>query len=273
MKDILIHLRDYREHTPAAVFGVQLAASLGASVTAVYACPHPLHIPPGLGPLRAAAFAEDARDLVRAAVQSRQSFLAWAGSLGAPQTDLLIVQGAASDALAQAATRHDLLVLDCPPDEPGPTWEIPGLLLATGVPCIVLPRREVVPVSRMQRVAIGWNGAPEAMRSIHAALPLLQGRQVLLLRGAEERDAGRGLEWDPPFYIAHYLQRHGIEADEQALAAGHDAGTALLKAARGFGADLLVMGAYGRNRFSEWWFGGATRQVLMRADIPVFFRH
>jgi nucleotide-binding universal stress UspA family protein len=33
------------------------------------------------------------------------------------------------------------------------------------------------------------------------------------------------------------------------------------------------MGAYGRNRFSEWIFGGATRHVLGHADIPVFMRH
>jgi nucleotide-binding universal stress UspA family protein len=39
------------------------------------------------------------------------------------------------------------------------------------------------------------------------------------------------------------------------------------------GADLLVMGAYGRSRFSEWALGGATRQVLNRAHLPVFMRH
>jgi nucleotide-binding universal stress UspA family protein len=40
-----------------------------------------------------------------------------------------------------------------------------------------------------------------------------------------------------------------------------------------FRADMLVMGAYGRSRFSEWMLGGATRHVLTWADIPVLMRH
>jgi nucleotide-binding universal stress UspA family protein len=43
----------------------------------------------------------------------------------------------------------------------------------------------------------------------------------------------------------------------------------LLTAAASAQADLLVMGAYGRSRLSEWAFGGATRQVLHDADLPV----
>ena len=51
------------------------------------------------------------------------------------------------------------------------------------------------------------------------------------------------------------------------------AGEALLEAARDVGADLLVMGAYGRSRFSEWALGGATRHVLTHAQMPVLMRH
>lgn len=274
MKDILIHVRDYRDHTPAAVFGVQLAATLEASVTAVFACPHPMHVSPGLGPSLTTAFTQDALELIRDAVQSRGAFKAWAGSLGAPQTDLVVVEGSASDALMQAAARHDLLVLDHPTDDHGPIWDIPGLILGTSLPCVVLPREAILPGSRIQRVAIAWNGSPEAMRAIHAALPLLQDKQVLLLWGAEERNVSHGLEWDPPFHISQYLQRHGVEAEERMIAAKHDdVGTILLDASMKFGADLLVMGAYGRNRFSEWWLGGATRHVLTWSNIPVLFRH
>ena len=43
----------------------------------------------------------------------------------------------------------------------------------------------------------------------------------------------------------------------------------LLEEAARVRADLLVMGAYGRSRLSEWAFGGATRQVLHGASLPV----
>ncbi|HEX7732103.1 MAG TPA: universal stress protein [Rhodanobacter sp.] len=274
MKDILVHVRDYRERTPAACFGVRLAATLGASVTAVYACPHPLRFAPGLGPPLMAASTENALELVEDAVQARQSFQTWAASQGAPQTEWMVAQGAASDALMQAATRHDLLVLDHPTHERDSPWDMPGLILGTGLPCIVLPHEEVLPDRQIRRVAIAWNGSPEAMRAIHAARPLLQGRQVLLLWGAAEPDVRHGVDWDPPFHIGQYLRSHGIEAEERTVTARHeDVGTVLLDASAKFGADLLVMGAYGRNRFSEWWLGGATRHVLTWADVPVLFRH
>ncbi|WP_426663916.1 universal stress protein [Rhodanobacter aciditrophus] len=274
MKDILIHARDFQDRTPATIFGVRLAATLQASVTAVYACPHPMHFAPGFDPSLMTAFMENALELVKDAVQARQSFKAWAASLGVPNADWMVAQGAASDALMQAATRHDLLVLDHPANNQGPPWDIPGLILRTGVPCIVLPQEETLPERQIQRVALAWNGSPEAMRAIHAARPLLQGKQVLLLWGAVERDVDHGVEWDPPFHILQYLQSHGIEVEEHMVAARHDdVGTVLLDASTKFGADLLVMGAYGRNRFSEWWLGGATRHVLTWADIPVLFRH
>ena len=41
MKDILIHARDFEIRTPAAYFGVQLAAAFGATVTGVYAALSP----------------------------------------------------------------------------------------------------------------------------------------------------------------------------------------------------------------------------------------
>lgn len=274
MKDILIHVRDYQGHTPAAVFGVRLAATLGASATAVYPCPHPMRYVPGFDPLMMTAYMENALELVKEAVQARSAIQAWAASLGIPQFDWVVVQGAASDALMQAATRHDLLVLDHALDDEDSPWDLPSLILRSAVPCIVLPRREILPEWQIRRVAVAWNGSPEAMRAIHAALPLLRGKEVLLLWGAAERDAGFGVEWDPPFHIQQYLQRHGIEAEQHTIAAKHDdVGTALLDASTKFGADLLVMGAYGRSRFSEWWLGGATRHVLTWANIPVLLRH
>ncbi|MDE2278843.1 MAG: universal stress protein [Xanthomonadaceae bacterium] len=274
MQDILIHARDYHGHTTACEFGVRLAATLGASVTAVYACPHPMYFSPVVYPSAITAFMENALELVKNAVQARPAFEQWAASLGVPKAEWLVAQGIASDALLQAATRHDLLVLDHPTIDQGSPWDIPGLILRAGVPCIVLPQAEAMPERQIQRVALAWNGSPEAMRAIHAARPLLRGRQVLLLWGAAERDVDHGVEWDPSFHILEYLQRHGVEVEEHMIAARHDeVGTALLDAATKFGADLLVMGAYGRNRFSEWWLGGATRHVLAWADIPVLFRH
>lgn len=39
------------------------------------------------------------------------------------------------------------------------------------------------------------------------------------------------------------------------------------------GADLLVMGAWGHSRMSEWILGGITRYMLQHSDIPLLLAH
>ena len=36
---------------------------------------------------------------------------------------------------------------------------------------------------------------------------------------------------------------------------------------------MLVMGAYGHSRFREAILGGATRNMLEQAEVPVFLAH
>ena len=272
MKDLLIHVRDFESRTPAAGFGIRLAAKFGSSVTAVYACPEPNYVAPAYTPELMTAIMENTRQLVKNAVQARQGFVEWAATLGVPQCEWLVAEGGPADALVQAATRHDLMVLDHGDEERGSPWDIPGLILRAGVPCIVVPHHGTH-FEPFERIAIAWNGSPEAMRAVHSALPFLQGKQVLLLWG-EEREKYHGVEWDPPFNINEYLHRRGVMVEQRAVSAKHDdVGGVLLDEAMRFRADLLVMGAYGRTRFSEWMLGGATRHVLAWANIPVLLRH
>jgi nucleotide-binding universal stress UspA family protein len=48
---------------------------------------------------------------------------------------------------------------------------------------------------------------------------------------------------------------------------GEPVGAALLRIVSEIGADLLVMGGYGRTRFSELVLGGVTRHVLAAAEL------
>lgn len=273
MKDILISVRDFHERTPATDFGVRLAAAFGASVTGVHACPRPGSLVPAYGSGMAATIVmESARKLIDDATHAKPWFVDWAASLGVPEATWLVAAGDATDALAQAAARHDLLVLDYAEDKWIPSWDLPRLILQTGMPSIVVPHR-ARRFTGFERIAVAWNGSPEAMRAVHAALPFMQGKQVLLLRG-EERAALPGVDWTPPFEIAEYLKLHGVTADECAIQESRDeVGGVLLEEALEFEADLLVMGAYGRSRFSEFMLGGATRYVLTWAEIPVLMRH
>jgi nucleotide-binding universal stress UspA family protein len=54
---------------------------------------------------------------------------------------------------------------------------------------------------------------------------------------------------------------------------GWPVGERLVADAVAAGADLLVMGAYGRSRMRETIFGGATRSVLHESALPVLMAH
>lgn len=272
MQDILVYVRDFKQRTRATRYGAQLAAALHASLTGLYACPSPIYVAPAYGPELMSAFLENMRQLVDDAVRSRAGFLSSAAVDGVTDAEWVVAEGDPVDAVMQATTRHDLLVLDHPPDARGSAWDIPGLVLRAGVPCLVLPHHDIE-YRPFGRAAIAWNGSPEATRAVHAALPFLTGHEVLLMRG-EEREKYPSLEWHPPFDVEAWLRRRGVKVVPHAIdARPDDVGRVLLEEAGKFRADVLVMGAYGRSRFSEWMLGGATRDVLSWAELPLLLHH
>ncbi|OZB60680.1 MAG: hypothetical protein B7X33_02415 [Lysobacterales bacterium 13-68-4] len=275
MHDILVNTINFETWSRDAQYGTQLAALIGAAVTGVYVYPSPLYATPEFGtPDVIETLVGMSRALEASALGAREAFVAWAKGLGVDRATWVVAQGNLSDALAQIACWHDLLVLERDDDR---TWSTPedlaGLILSVGLPCIVVPPRPVGVVS-IARIAIAWNGSPEAIRAVHSALPLLQrAEEVLLVRGAP-REAFRDIVWKPPFDVDAYLNRHGVRPHSQDLTTGgHEVGAALLEHARRFDADLLVMGGFGRSRFREWVLGGVTRHVLWNASLPVLFHH
>lgn len=275
MYDILVNTINFETWSRDAQYGTRLAALVHGSVTGLYAYPPPLSAAPEFGtPEVIETVVGMSRILEASALGAGAAFVDWAKSLGVEQATWVVAQGDLRDVLSRIACWHDLLVVERDEDR---TWSTPedlaGLILSVGVPCIVVPPQPVGEVS-LARIAIAWNGAPEAIRAVHSALPLLnRAEDVLLLRGAP-REPLRDIAWKPPFDIDAYLNRHGVQPRSLDLkTTGREVGEALLEHAGRFDADLLVMGAFGRSRFSERVLGGATRHVLWKASLPVLFHH
>jgi nucleotide-binding universal stress UspA family protein len=164
------------------------------------------------------------------------------------------------------------LVVVVRPDPEGQTAGPPGLVeslvLTSGRPIIVLPPRGTA--SRVRRILVGWNARREAVRAVADALPVLVRAEVVevLVIDPERQPAGHGQE--PGADIARHLARHGAQVEVRRLSSGgEDVGRLLLSQAAAFGADLVVMGAYGHSHLSEWVFGSVTRAVLRAAGLPV----
>lgn len=123
-------------------------------------------------------------------------------------------------------------------------------------------------------VLIAWDGSTEAARAASAALPLIErARAVHLLQlrpPGQEDEATLQAGVDR---AAAWLSCHGVEVRGRVSANTLPVGEALLSELADTGADLLVMGAWGRGRFVERLLGGATRTVVDSMTAPVLFAH
>jgi nucleotide-binding universal stress UspA family protein len=163
------------------------------------------------------------------------------------------------------------LVVVARPEPSGQTAGPPGLaeslVLSSGRPIIVFP--PISTVSRVRRILVAWKATRESIRAVADAMPLLaRAEAVEVLVVDHDRHASRHGQ-EPGADIARHLARHGAQVGVRRLSSdGKDVGRLLLSQADAFGADLLVMGAYGHSHLTEWIFGGVTRTVLYEAGLP-----
>lgn len=141
------------------------------------------------------------------------------------------------------------------------------VIFSSGRPTLLVP--PAWPSGRIgERIVVGWNGSREAARAIADALPFLVHARGVRLVVIPEEKVRHLLGADPGADIARHLSRHGVTVTVEQVHAS-DAGAALLDQARTFDADMLVIGAYGRSRVSEFVFGSATRTLLSNIERPV----
>jgi nucleotide-binding universal stress UspA family protein len=275
MHDILINTSQCRSRSASVEYGVRLAARLGAVVTGTYVYPSLLQaIPRFSTPDLVSTVLANAQAVASDANQLGGSFVEWAQSIGVRDAAWRVAEDYLPDAMANIGLWHDLFVVAHNPEYSwGSPADIASLVFATALPAVVVPH-EPVQSLKLDCIVIAWNESPEATRALRASLPLLkQARQIIVLAG-ERRSAQRDVAWKPPLELDGFMRRHELNHKTRDFVAGSDeAGALLLKRCAEVDADLLVMGMYGRGRFSEWILGGATRHVLEHAALPVFLCH
>jgi nucleotide-binding universal stress UspA family protein len=173
-------------------------------------------------------------------------------ALNSLHTDLVIVGGARPGGL--------------PSD-----WSAEALVLATGVPFLLLP--EPWTGASAEHVVVAWNASREARRAIADALPFLtSAKSVTVLVVDPEKNPRHGEE--PGADVARYLIRHGVKVVvEQVQSQGEPIARIILTYAERHDTDLIVVGAYSRPRTTEMIFGGVTRSLLRDAGVPLLIAH
>ena len=272
MHDVLVHASNYSAATNSMRYAAQLSKKLDASLTAMFVAEPVVPIGSiGITPVVPEIYAAAAQ-VVEQARQAEGAFLRWAREQGVAHPRWQVASAFLPSALASAGNWHDVLVLEC-----GTAWGSLGTLgealVTCGLPSFVVPEA-CTKAASLDSIAIASHGSPEAIRATHAALPLLRrSKRIVLLKG-QPADTFSTVDFRPPFSVEDHLRQHGLAFETRVLEGeDDDRGAAILEAAAEAGADLLVMGAYGRTRFSEWVFGGVTRHVLAHATLPLFMRH
>jgi len=216
---------------------------------------------------------QEAREIeaaARKAVTGEDAALRW--SIEAAVSQL----GAMTELVAQRARFADLVVLGRPygPDL-GPEAEavVEAALFEGHAPVMILPDSGASLAAIPRRVVIAWNQSAEAMAAVRLALPILKQADSVNITVIDPPTYGAERS-DPGGMLCQMLVRHGVHAEVSVLARTMPrVSDVLARHVRDQNADLLVMGAYGHSRFREAILGGATRNMLEQAEVPVLMAH
>jgi nucleotide-binding universal stress UspA family protein len=163
----------------------------------------------------------------------------------------------------------DLLVVSRPSSTGGGALArlfLSASLLKSSRPVLVLPQAKERIVGN--RICIAWNQSVEAAQTVAAAMPLLvqADRVTIVSCGAENRAGPKSS------HLSAYLKYWGIKS-EQVSTRGKDEPKEILTTYKSTSSDLLLIGAYSRNKMSRLVFGGVTEYMLERASVPILMRH
>ncbi|GAB0116228.1 universal stress protein [Acidisoma sp. 7E03] len=267
MAQTLLALLDRVETVPWVLqAAAEAAARLGDARVVALAIRHPAT--EGLMPTEevagpAALERRDATEASRiAAIRTAFEACGVAGTAASFQVET----GETEAVIARLAQPHEVLVIGHAPGAARDAAQAMDVaLFSLDLPSLFVPAGSARPFGR--HIAIAWKPSPAAERAVTAAQPLLlKAEQVDVLM----IDEGEAVSPPPLAEVG----AAGVAVRERRVRlAGRSVGRALLDEAHAAGADLLVMGAYTHARWAECLLGGATREILQDADLPVLMQH
>ncbi|WP_299692093.1 universal stress protein [uncultured Tateyamaria sp.] len=125
-----------------------------------------------------------------------------------------------------------------------------------------------------ERVFVAWNSSKAASAAVHTALPYLTQASEVAVACFDPVMTETQDGQDPGVDVAKWLSHHGCTVTvSQFPSGGGEIGKAIQDRAAEFGADLIVMGAYGHARMIQTVFGGTTRTMIEQTELPILLAH
>ncbi len=269
--DLLVYVDNSETRANTIIAAQKLAEQFDAHITGLYVVP-PVYIPVYSGAaVPTIALAEMEERATEMATTAKENFEKLTSAWNS-KVSWISVEGEISSVIKEHAQNHDLVVVgQLDPDGEDYTNKgvIEHVILESGRPVLIIPQsgsRDDIG----KRILVAWNGKREAVRAVHDALPFLEQADsvdIVSVNAPMDEDI-------PCADIAQHLARHGVRIEtEKAHVHKHDVGIHLLSLATTYGADMMVMGAYGHSRVREIVLGGATRHILRTMTVPVLMSH
>ncbi|MCS7102155.1 MAG: universal stress protein, partial [Burkholderiaceae bacterium] len=184
-----------------------------------------------------------------AAAQAKARFDEGVRAAGIARAEWRVDEGPLAETVALHARYADLVVVNqTNPEAPTRSNFADTVIMEVGRPVLVVPYVGEF-ATLAEHVLVAWNASREAARAVTDALPLLrEAKRVTVLSIVDKAPPGAHGEV-PGADIALYLARHGVRAEAaRTVAAEVSVGDEILSRAFDYGADLIVMGAYGHSR-------------------------
>jgi len=172
------------------------------------------------------------------------------------------------ECLSLHASRRDLVVMGRARQKQGLAPDtLEHIVRKSGRP--VLAAGSAAPRTLTDTIMVCWKNAGSTAAALADAAPLLAKARRVVFVSVAKSDGGLAAAM-----AATARKVAGIEAEVRVIPESRGGiPDALAVAAEECGADLLVMGAYGRSRGREILFGSCTDKLLARSDRPILLRH
>lgn len=274
-RDILAVVTSQAANEHVIAFANQLASQTKGRVTAAVVNWEPNFTPAegwALDPLYGQLLV-DARNQLASEADKLKTRLAREEAPSSVEPYLLDI-GAAGVAVGMRARHADVSIVARPTQAHMESGQaiLDAVLFEAGRPVIFVPP-EWKPGKIGRRILVAWKPTREAARALADADAFIGSAESVSIVTVDGKPS-RGYGEQPGADIAAHLAYRGAKAELFNLASGgRSESEAIMSQAVSLGADLVVMGGYGRSRMSEFIFGGVTRGMLRHATVPVLMSH
>jgi len=279
MRDILLHIDSYPDATsPEAIDqAVRFAAAAGGALTALavqvdlqapsnYLASRLINLSGVCAEQEAKSLAA-CREAIRVVDEKLATYKVSGGSL-LTKAELYAV----GEHVALHARTRDLCLVPMMDHLDGQRSVAEAVVFGSGRPVLLFRPGAADLLGGGLSTVVAWDGSRTAARALADALPLLsKARQVRVLTVINEKAEARSGLGDE---VVRHLKAHGVDAvADEVDAAGRKVGQVFSDYVVQYRSDLLVMGAYGRSRVTEFILGGATEYMLHDPKVPLFLSH